>query len=136
MALRPERPENFIGGHMYEPKSVACAPVQSSPILERGGEHRVRTMNVGLDKGERAIDRAVYVGFGGEVQNDVGLIAVQRRAERTAIANIGMNELVARAVLESRQGLKIPRVCQLVVVYDTVGCFSRQQADEGRPDEA
>ena len=56
---------------MVEADLFARQPICDQPGLARGFQQGVSTDDIGLDKQARVVDRAVDVGFGGEMDDVV-----------------------------------------------------------------
>lgn len=65
VAGRPERPVDFVGGDMQEPKPLAGFRFERRPVLSSGIEQADGPDDIGLNERRRPIDRPVHMGFGG-----------------------------------------------------------------------
>ena len=70
--------------------------IESAPIIERLLEHREGADDVGLDEIGGPVDRAVDMALGGEVSNHVGLKLGEQPPDQRAVADVALDEAVAR----------------------------------------
>ena len=104
-------------------------------VLARRLEQHERAVDVGGDELARVPDRAIDVGLGGEVHDDVGVLDERRRDRR--IGDVPLHEAVARVVLHALEILEPAGVGQLVERRDLpVGMRRERVADEVGADEA
>jgi hypothetical protein len=66
------------------------------PVLGRGAQQPVGPDDVGLDEGVRAVDRAVDMALGREMGDDVRIELGHDGRQGGAVANVGLDEAVAR----------------------------------------
>ena len=107
-----------------------------SPVAQRGVEHDERADDVRLDERARPIDRAVDVGLGGEVRDDVGVEARERLRDLGLLADIGADEAVARVARHALERGERAGVGQLVQRQHLVLAVADEVAHERRADEA
>ena len=67
--LGAEVAEHFIGGHMDEPEPLRRASI--APMRERGFKQAERAVDIGLHECAGAIDRAINMSLGGEMNHRV-----------------------------------------------------------------
>ena len=95
-AFRPQRAEDLVGRDVVEPKGLATAFGQSAPIGKHLLEQRVGPDDVGLDERAGAVDRAIDVALGRQMHHDIGPEAFDGGLDRRRVADIGLDEMVAR----------------------------------------
>lgn len=61
------------------------------------------------------------MAFRGEMHNCVRLLSFQQLPDKTAVANIPLNELIPPVRCHAFQILEIPRICQFVQIQDRRG---------------
>ena len=127
---------HLIGGDVVEAKGFAALGWQGLPIGTRRLEQLVSPNDVGLNELCRAVDRAVDMGFGGQVHDGIRLEFQQRFTDTFAIGDIGLKELIAVAAVDFCQRLEIAGVGQLVQIEDAVPGVLDQMADQSRADES
>src|SRR5699024_8988962 len=71
-AFVAERAVDRVGGHVQEAEGVLAVAGQLAPVVACALQQRQGADHVGLDEGGRAVDGAVDVAFGGEVEDGVG----------------------------------------------------------------
>ena len=76
--------------------------------------------DIGADEIVRPVDRPVDMRFGCEVENDIGLEVRDRPSHRVAVADIGLQEAVARIIADTAEAVEIGRIGQLVDVEHVV----------------
>jgi hypothetical protein len=102
--------------------------------LPRGLQHHERTVYIGRDKSVGIQDGAVYMGFGGEVDDIVR--ALHRLAYSLLVAHIAVNEGEARVALHRREVLAPARVGQRVQhAHFVVGVLRQEVLGEVAADE-
>src|SRR5215203_6014240 len=74
VALRPQRSIHFVSGDVQKAEGVVVLPFEDAPVGEHSLEEFVGLDHVGLYKGLRAVDGAVDVRLGGEVDDGRGTI--------------------------------------------------------------
>ena len=93
-------------------------------------------VHVGAHELAGAVDGAVDVGLGGEVEDDVGRGLAQSVATDVAIADVALDEAVARVVGDGGEVVEIAGVGEPVVDDDLgLGLVFEQVVDEVRADE-
>jgi len=76
------------------------------------------------------------MAFGGQMRDHIGPEAGDRRLHGRAVADVGPNEAVARAVRDRRQGGQVAGIGQHVEVQHLVIRLADQVANQGRADKA
>jgi len=69
-----------------------------------------------LDEVARAVDGAVNVAFGREVDHGAGLVLGQEAFDQSAVADVALHKHVPWVALNRGQGLQITRIGELVQV--------------------
>ncbi len=118
---------DLVGGDLHEPWRT------------RGGqgraEQRVRSRNVGSDEGCVVLDGAVHVGFGGQVQD--GVYVTDKLAHEARVADVTVDEPVARILVHALQVVQIPGVREEIEVdHLHVRALLEEITDEVGADEA
>jgi hypothetical protein len=99
-------------------------------------EQHVGALDVGLDEVARAVDRAVDVRLGGEVDHAGRPVGDEQLVQCRAVADVGVAEHMARVAGQVRERFEVAGVGQLVDVDDAPVAFGDQQANQGGADEA
>ena len=99
---------------MQETEAVVRLALQLAPIGERLRQHDEGSHHIGLDEGGGAVNRAVDMAFGGQMQNGVGTKSIERRPDRGAVANVGANKGIARTARRRRERRHIAGVGKLI----------------------
>jgi len=79
---------------VVKPKNGLMWGIQQLPIPAGSLQQSVSTYNVGFDKISWAINRAIYVGFGGQMHNRIWLIFVEYAIQLGTVTNIDLFENV------------------------------------------
>ena len=103
---------------MEEAEAVLGGNVESVPVGADGFEQAEGADDVGLDKVFRAMDAAVNVRFGGKIDDGAGLVLGEQFGDEVEIADVTLDEEVARVTLQSGEVLEVAGVSQRVEVDD------------------
>src|SRR3546814_9962348 len=101
---------------MQEAERIRRIAFQCFPGVARGFQQRQRAHDVGLHEGARAVDRAVDVALGGEVDHRVGPVLGQQAVDQVAVADVALDENMRRVVLQRRKRIEVARVREGVEV--------------------
>src|SRR5258708_8178378 len=107
-----QRPVHFVGRDMQKAKSAFLRFRERVPIKSDRIEETKRADDVRLDKGLWRINRTVYVGFSGEIEDTVALMLFQQITDQLCIADIAMNKNVTRIARQIDQVGGIARIGQ------------------------
>ena len=88
--------------------------LEHRPVGARGFEQSVGAVDVGRDEVAGAVDRAVDMRFGGQMDYAAGVIIDEQAVQRSAVADIGAAEDMVRMVRQIGQGFQIAGIGQLV----------------------
>src|ERR1700693_130005 len=88
------------------------------PVGTRFFEQAECAVDVGADEIIGAVDGAVDVALGGEVNDGARLFAPQQVAQEIPIDDVALLEAIARVGFDGTQVVEIARVCQLVEIQD------------------
>ena len=113
-----ERSVDFIGGDVQETERGAIGFRKRRPVGARFFEQVECAVDVGANEIIGAVDGAVDVALGGEVNDGTRLFAPQQVAQEIAIDDVALLEAIARMGLDRTQVVEIARVCQLVEIQD------------------
>ncbi len=105
LARRFDAAVDFVGRDVHETRGAAHPG---------GFEQRERAAEVGLEHRRGREDAAVHVRFGGEVHDGVRPFFGQQRVHQRRVADVALNEAVARVRGHGRQVLQVARVGQLI----------------------
>ena len=124
---------NFIGGDMVESLALEVAfPAGLCGLEEGEGSH-----HVGLCKGERVLDGAVHVAFGGEVDDAVDLLFAHQCEDAVEVADVHLDEAVVGLVFDVLEVGEVAGIGKFIDVDNPVlGIFLDKQADDVASDEA
>ena len=121
---------------MQETKGGRLLVGKIGPVGPCGIEHLEGPEHVRLDEGLGALDRAVHVAFGCQVQDCAGAVGSEDLLDRRAIGDVGLHEVEALVLGAIREALEVSRVGELVD-HDHPGLALREgQAHEVAADEA
>jgi hypothetical protein len=135
-ALRPERAVDFVGRHVQQTEAGAARRGEASPIAQRLLQQDEGTDDVGLDEFARTVDRTIDMAFGGQVHHEIGLVAIEQRANASAVADVDLGEGVARMSRALRNRGEVRGVGELVDVHDIRPGAIEEISHDGRTDEA
>jgi len=107
---------DLVGGDVDEAKARALRFVETAPIRAHGFKQVEGGDDVGLDKGLRPGNGAVYVAFGGEVDERARAVLRQQGGDGGGVAHVGVHEGVARVVAHAVQVVQIAGVGEFVDV--------------------
>ena len=94
------------------------------------------TDDVGLDEVFRAVDAAVDVRFGGKIDNGAGLVLGEQFGDEVEVADVTLDEGVARVSLERGEVFEVAGVGQRIEVDDGLVGMGQPVEDEVAADEA
>src|SRR5690606_27825251 len=98
---------DLVGGDVQEAERVPAVLRESAPVVAGSFQQCQRANHVGLDEGGRAVDRAVDVALGGEVQDRVRLVFGQQPPNQITVTDVPLDEDVIRAVPYRCQAVEI-----------------------------
>ncbi len=126
---------DLVGGDVQEPESGALITGQGLPVLADGFEQAEGADHVGLDEVFRAVDGAVHMRFGREIQDGPRPVLGQQPGEQLPVADVPLDEQVARIALQRREVLQIACVGELVEVDEGLIAAGQPVEDEVGADE-
>ena len=91
--------------------------------------------DVGLDEFAGAVDRAVDVRFGGEIDDGARLVLGEQAADKVKVADVALDEGVARVTVQANEVLAVAGVGELVEGDDGLVGLSQPVEDEIAADE-
>ena len=121
---------------MEEAEVVLGGSVESVPVGTDGFEQAEGADDVGLDEVFRAVDAAVDVRFGGKIDDGAGLVLGEQFGDEVEIADVALDEDVARIALQSGEVLEVAGVGQRIEVDDRFIRLRQPVEDEIAADEA
>ena len=131
-----ERAIDFVGRDMEEMERFAIGFRKRQPVGARFLEQAECAVDVGADEIIGAVDGAIDVALGGEVNDGARLFAPQQVAQEIAIDDVALLEAIARVGLDGMQVVEIARVCQLVEIHDARRFRGNPLENEVRANEA
>lgn len=106
------------------------------PVEFSGLKKGERTHDVGASEGERILDGAVHVTLGRKVDDAINLLVLHQLVEGIEVADVHLDELVVRLVLDVLEVSEVAGISQLVEVDDVVlGVFVHEEAHYVRANE-
>ena len=100
-------------------------------------EQGLRAERVGAIKRRRIQNRAAVVRFGGEVDDDVGLVMREQRGDGVGIGDVAADENIARIGFDVAQVFGVAGVSQQIEIHHpTIGVQAQAAANEIRADKA
>ena len=108
---------------------------QPAPMLQRGLQQVVGADDVGLDESTRAVDGAVDMGLGGQVQHGGGAELGEDPRHGRGVPDIGPNEMVARAIGHRGHVGQVAGIAQVIEIDDRRLGLPDQAAHHRRSDE-
>ena len=134
-AGRSERAVDLVRRDMQEPERGALRRRKSGGERARGLEEDVRARHVRVDERAGAVDRAVDVRLGGEVQDGARPVRLEDRPHRGRVGDVGLDEDEAGVALAFGKAGAVAGVGQLVHDDDAGRGLLERVADEVRADE-
>jgi hypothetical protein len=111
---------------MHKTKNAAGGLRQFAPVARTRVEQHLRSDHIGFDKRTRRIDRPIDVRFGGEMENNRGLMRCDRSRYRRRVADISDHQLMSWVVWPPTTRERIRGVGEFVERHDTI-VLVRQQ---------
>ena len=121
---------------MLEAEPLGALRGQVAPIVEAGAQKLEHADDIGLDKFLGAGDRAVDMGFGGEVHDHVGLKFRDRPRHGGVIADVGAQKGETRIFRDGRERIQIAGVGELIDDENAAAVSLHGHARDRRSDEA
>ncbi|CAM4327506.1 hypothetical protein PARU111607_14030 [Palleronia rufa] len=125
---------HLIGGDMVE--AEPGGPVRGLPVAARFLQQRIGAVDIGAHERAGSVDGAVHMAFGGQMQDRVGAVTGQDRADAGRVADVGLLERVSRRIVHRGQVGEARGIGQLVQVHDLMaprhGQPHHRRADEAR----
>ena len=121
---------------MQEAKFLAVYLRERAPICPRLFQQCKCAVDIRADEIIRPADRPVDVALRREMHDGIGLMLFKQRPDGIAIANVAVNERIARIGDNARQIARIPRVGQLVQIDDGSGFALHLLQNKVRADES
>ena len=126
---------NLVGADMQKTESLAGLIIQSRPI----GPHRFQQLksadHIGLNEIHGAMDRAVYMRLGGEMQHSTWLVGGQQLADQCGVANIALHKMVSAVTGQGVQVAQIACVGELIKVDQHFIVLRQPSVDKIAADE-
>ncbi|MNV65932.1 hypothetical protein D3C71_1586560 [compost metagenome] len=108
---------------MQKAERSAFVVGQSVPVRAHGFQQLEGADNVGLDEFARAVDRAVHMRFGGEVEDGARFVLGEQAADEFKVADVALHELVRGIAFQRRKVVGIARVGELIQRHDGFAAF-------------
>ena len=135
-AVRAQRAVHLVGRDVEEAEGARLRVVELRVVLARRVEELEGAHDVGLDERLGAVDRAVHVALGGEVQDGVGPVVADHLLHRRPIRDVRLDEVEAVAPGAVREALEVARVGELVDDHHVGRGLVQDHAHQVRADEA
>src|SRR5579883_318826 len=103
---------------MQKAKLLLLFSTQLREVSPRRLQQSKCSKYVGLDKGIRPDNRAVYVAFRGEVDDGLRPVLAYERTDQLFIGDVAMNKDMARISIQRTQVFAVPCVSQIVQIDD------------------
>ena len=127
---------DLVGGDVLEAEGLAAVVGEVAPVVEGALEEVGGAEDVGADKAEGVVDRAVDMAFGGEVHDGVRLEVVEELSDALGVADVELCEAVEGGVLDFLEAFEVSGVGEFVEVADIGQAVADQMSDERRADKA
>ena len=114
----PQGAIHFIGGYMDESEGRLFRLGKLSPIHPGGLEQAKRPHNVGLHEFGRAVDGAVDMRFGREIDHRRGTMLAQKPRGQCAVPDVAVHEDVPGIIAQILKGIQVARVGKLVEIHN------------------
>ena len=121
---------------MQEAKSGAFGCGQRRPVAAHGFEQFVAAQHIGLDEGTGAVQGAVHMAFGGEVEHGTRPVLGQQALHQSAVADAAVHKLVPRIALQAGEVFKVAGVGEQVEVDDRLVALGQPVEHEVAADES
>src|SRR5208282_1130081 len=131
-----ERPVDFIGGDVQKTEGCAIGFGKRRPVGSRFFKQVECAVHVCADEIVGAVDGAIDVALGGEMNDGAGLFAPQQVEQKIAIDNVALLEAIARMGFDGAQVVEIACVSQLVEIQDAGRFRGNPLEDKVRANEA
>src|SRR5665213_2468195 len=131
-----QRAIDLVRRYVQEAKPVARSGVFAAPPFLDGIDQREGGDDVGVDERRRAMDRAIDMRLGGEVDDRARPVLREESGDQRAVADVAVHEHVARVGRKAREVGGIAGVSQLVEIDHTLVLRGQPVEDEIGADEA
>lgn len=111
-----QRAEDFVGGHMQEPKSRLPRFGKPVPPCIRRAQQRACTEYVGPHKRVGIDDGTIHMALRSEIDHRIGFVRMQQKLDQLRIADIAMHKKMVRIVPQGGKVIRIPGIGQLVEI--------------------
>ncbi len=105
-------------------------------MRERASQKVRRAEHIRLNEEQRVLDRTIDVGFGREVHDAIGRVALIERLHGGAVPDIGLFKEVATAFLERIEQTQVGRIGQGIHIDHAIAARFDQRAHDMSADEA
>ena len=105
-------------------------------VLTGGLQQTQRAHYIGAGKGEGIFYGAVYVAFGGQVNDTVDIVFLYEGAHAAVVADVGLHESVVRLVLNVHEVGEVAGIGECIQIDDVVlRVFGDKKTHNVRTDE-
>jgi len=127
---------DLVGAYVQEAKGGLLGRGQRRPVAAHGLEQLVGALHIGLDEGARAVQRAIDVAFGGEVEHGARPALGQQALHQGSVADAAVHELVPRIGLQAGEVFEVAGVGEQVEVDDRLVALGQPVEHEVAADES
>jgi hypothetical protein len=108
---------------------------KAHPVGPGRFQQRVCSKNIGADESVRPGDRAIDMALGSQVHHRIGGMLCKHLFHTAAVADVGLNESIARPLADGFERVQVGGIGQLVDVDNLRVGFAHQMAANGRSNE-
>ena len=119
-----------------EAEGGAPSVVELLPVAARRFEQAIGADDVGFDERARPVDRPVDMALRGQMEDGVDRMLLHDGEHAAAVADVGLNERIARRAIDLRKRGEVGGVGELVDVDHRVLGVGDEMTTDGRADEA
>ena len=109
---------------------------EAFPVAAGFFQQNERAAHIGFKKSHRTVDGTIHMAFRSQVHDRVRFKNFKGRAHGRGIRNIGLDEMIARAVRHIGQRGGIAGVGELIHIDHAPGAGRKHFTNHGRTDEA
>ena len=131
-----KRAVDFVGGDVEKAEVVLRFGGEAVPVGAHGFEQAEGADDVGLDEIFRAVDAAVNVRLGRKIDDGAGLVLGEQPGDELEIADVALDEVVARVAAQGCEVFEVAGVGERVEVDDGFIGLRQPVEDEVAADEA
>jgi hypothetical protein len=134
--VRGERAVDLVGAHVQEAERGLVVRAQAAPVGSGRFEQAEGAQHVGAHELARAVDAAVHMALGGEVDDGARPVFGQQLVQQDALADVALHEHMPAVAAQAVEVVQVAGVGERVEIDDGLGPADEPVVDEVAADEA